>query len=145
MKVRYIALLLNLLAAAMLTAQTRRVSTGAVYNSSAYSESAMPEKRVETFVSLGSNLNPGCVEQPTGFIGIVSSSTDIYPGGTMTFYCNGKELATVDLVGGVDGFFTTTFSKPRTYRIRASYSGDDTHKPSSAKMLQSITVFAQSK
>ena len=62
----------------------------------------------------------------------------------MTFYCNGRELATVDLVGGIDGFLTTTFSEPGTYKIKARYNGDDTHKPSSAKILQFIIPFAKS-
>jgi Bacterial Ig-like domain (group 3) len=154
MKGRCIALLFDFFAIALLTAsgtfsfcaQTRRVSSGAADSASAYSEAhaAGPEQRAETSVSLGSNPNPGYVDQPVDFIGIVSSSKQLYAGGTMTFYCNGQVLAVVQLKYGVDGFLTTTFSAPGTYKIKARYNGDETHKPSSAKMFQSIITFAKS-
>jgi hypothetical protein len=152
MKGRHIALLFDFLAVALLTAtgtlslsaQTRRVATSPADVNGAYGEpnATEPEKRAETSVSLGSNANPGYVNQVVDFIAVVGSPLLIEPGGSMTFYSNGRELGTVALKG-VDGFLMTTFSKPGTYKIRARYNGDETHKPSSAKMLQFIVPFAE--
>jgi hypothetical protein len=110
--------------------QDSRCGTGAV-------ELLLNKTSATTTTTLSSSPNPSQVEQSVTFTAIVASSSPVPNNSTVTFYDGATEIGTATTTNGVTTL-TTSFSKAKTYTIKATYSGDAFHKVSSGAVKQVV-------
>jgi len=83
----------------------------------------------KTTIVVTSSLNPSQVNQTVTFTATISSTPAVPNGEVATFYDGKRSLGTGTTIGGMASL-TTSFSKPKTYTIKATYPGDAFHKAS---------------
>lgn len=87
---------------------------------------------------LASSGSPSQVGQPVTFTATVASRYGTIPNGEgVTFYEGKTTLGQGTTTNGV-ATLTTTFTKAKTYPIKATYSGDDAFAPSSGTVKQVV-------
>ena len=91
-----------------------------------------------TKTSLTSSPNPSLVSQPVTFTATITSSSVIPNGSTVTFYDGTASIGTGATTNGVASL-TTSFSKAKTYTIKASYPGDAFRKASAGTVKQVVS------
>jgi hypothetical protein len=84
---------------------------------------------VSTTTLVTCSPNPSQIGLPTTMSATVNSSSPVPDGSRVTFY-NGTTQLGIGLVTNGAATFTTSFSKAKTYTIKAKYSGDVFHRPS---------------
>jgi len=90
-----------------------------------------------TTVKITSTPNPSTVNQVVSFSATVTSNPSIPDGEVVTFYDGKTVLGTGATTNGVASF-TESFSKAKTYTIKAAYSGDSYHEASSGNVKQVV-------
>jgi hypothetical protein len=91
----------------------------------------------KTTTVLTSSPNPSQVNQTVTLRATVSSSLAVPNGEFVTFYAGSTKLGKAAISKGV-ATLTTSFSKANTYTLKAKYSGDTWHKPSSGIVSQVV-------
>jgi len=86
---------------------------------------------------LVSSRNPSQVNQSVAFTATVTSNPAI-PNGSTVVYSQGKVVLGSALTSNGVATLTTSFSKAGKYAVKASYSGDSFHKPSSGSVKQVV-------
>jgi hypothetical protein len=82
--------------------------------------------------------SPSTVGQPVTFTATVTSHNATIPNGEIVTFSSGKTtLGTGTITGGVASL-TTSFSKAKTYTVKAAYPGDNTFEPSSGTVKQIV-------
>lgn len=92
---------------------------------------------VSTTTTVTSSPNPSKVNEPTTILATVTSSSSIPDGSIITFYRGTTQIGTGAARDGI-ATFTTSFSKAKTYTIKAKYAGDAFHRASSGAMMQVV-------
>ncbi len=87
--------------------------------------------------ALTSSPNPAHVHQTVTFTATIASTPPAPNGEVVTFYNGKTNLGTGKTANGV-ATLTTSFSKAKTYTIKASYSGDAFRKASSGTVKQVV-------
>jgi len=92
---------------------------------------------------LTSSGSPSYVGQPVTFTATVTSKHGVIPDGELVTFYRWKthQLASVALVGGV-ATYTTSFSTPWRYAIKAVYPGDAEFAPSVGSMVQTVQKYS---
>jgi transposase-like protein len=90
-----------------------------------------------TTTAITSSINPSSVNQPVTFTATITSSSPVPDGSTVTFYNGATEIGTGSTLNGI-ATFTTSFSAPKKYTIKASYLGDSFHTKSSGTEVQVV-------
>ena len=85
-----------------------------------------------------SSANPSHVGQAVTFTATVSGRSSVPDSTVITFYNGTSVIGTGTTLNSVAAL-TTSFSKARTFHIRAVFAGDAFHKPSTGKLLQVVT------
>ena len=85
---------------------------------------------VTTKTALTASPNPGAMNQSVTLTATVSATPAVSNGETVTFYNGSTALGTGTTTNGAASL-TTSFSKAKTYAIKADYPGDAFHKKSS--------------
>jgi hypothetical protein len=93
---------------------------------------------VTTTTEVISSPNPSQVNQSATFTATVSSSSMVPNGSTVTFNNGATKVGTAATIDGVASL-TTSFSKAKTYTIKASYPGDPFHRASSGTVKQVVS------
>ena len=83
--------------------------------------------------ALVSSLNPSTVGEEVTFTATVTTGAT----GTVTFYSGTTDLGKVSLTGNTASLSTSTLTAG-THKIKAVYSGDETFKGSSSKVLKQV-------
>ena len=99
----------------------------------------------DTVTAVASSPNPASVGQPVTFTAFVSpyAPGPTLPTGTVTFYDNGNNLATVALSAADTGTYTTASLPAGTHSITAHYNGDSNFIVStSVPRIQTINAYA---
>jgi hypothetical protein len=92
-----------------------------------------------TTTTLATSGSPSHVGQPVTFTATITSKFGSVPNGELiTFIASSKTLCLAPLFSGT-ATCTTTFSKAKTYNVRAQYSSDGTFKASSGKVVQVVS------
>ena len=91
-----------------------------------------------TSTALVSSSNPAKVNQPVTFTATISSSRPVPDGEPVSFSIGTTKLGTGTTVNGV-ATLTTSFSKAKSYTIKATYPGFAYLGPSSATTKQVVT------
>ncbi len=86
---------------------------------------------------LTSSPNPSQVNQTVTFTATMTSTPPVPNGEVVTFYNGKTELGTGATTNGV-ATLNTSFSKAKTYTIKAKYPGDAFRKPSSGTVKQVV-------
>jgi hypothetical protein len=95
------------------------------------------DSMAKTTVTVVSSVDPSAINQPVTFTATVNSSISVPDGSTLDFYYEKTALGTGTILGGV-AHFTTSFSKAKTYFIRAKYPGDAFHGAASSYVEQVV-------
>ena len=90
-----------------------------------------------TATALTSSPNPSVINQSVTFTATTTSNPPISDGETVTFYNGATKIGTATTTNGV-ATLATSFSKAKTYTIKASYPGDAFHKASSGTVKQVV-------
>jgi hypothetical protein len=77
------------------------------------------------------------INQSVTFTATTTSNPPVSDGETVTFYNGAAKIGTVTTTNGV-ATLATSFSKAKTYTIKASYPGDPFHKASSGTVKQVV-------
>jgi Bacterial Ig-like domain (group 3)/FG-GAP-like repeat len=104
---------------AQITKQSADGSVAVLLNKTSYS----------TAIALTSSPNPAQANQMVTLTAAVASNPAVPNGETITFYDGKSSLGTGTTTGGMASL-TTSFSKAKTYTIKATYPGDAFHKAS---------------
>jgi hypothetical protein len=104
---------------AQITKQSADGSVAVLLNKTSYS----------TAIALISSPNPAQANQMVTLTAAVASNPAVPNGETITFYDGKSSLGTGTTTGGMASL-TTSFSKAKTYTIKATYPGDAFHKAS---------------
>ena len=90
-----------------------------------------------TKTALTSSPNPAQVNQTVAFTATITSNPPAPNGEVVTFYNGKTELGTGATTNGV-ATLNTSFSKAKTYTIKATYPGDPFRKPSKGTVKQVV-------
>jgi hypothetical protein len=90
-----------------------------------------------TKTTLTSSPNPSVINQSVTFTATTTSNPPVSDGETVTFYNGAAKIGTGTTTNGV-ATLATSFSKAKTYTIKASYPGDPFHKASSGTVKQVV-------
>jgi hypothetical protein len=93
--------------------------------------------RAATTTTLGSSSNPSNVNQSVTFSATITSNLPIPNGQAVVFYNGATEIGTGSTNSGM-ATLTTSFSKAKTYTIKAKYSGGGFLKASSGTVKQVV-------
>jgi Bacterial Ig-like domain (group 3)/FG-GAP-like repeat/FG-GAP repeat len=88
-----------------------------------------------------SSRNPSLVNQPVTFTATITSNPPIPDGEIVTFSYGANDLGTSTTKNGAASL-TTSFSKARSYFIKASYPGDLFHKKSVGSVKQVVSLYS---
>ncbi len=86
---------------------------------------------------LTSSPNPSLVNRTVTFTATITSNPPVPNGEIVTFYNGKTEIGTGTTTNGV-ATLTTSFSRAKTYTIKAKYPGDAFRKPSSGTVKQVV-------
>jgi len=90
-----------------------------------------------TATALTSSPNPSLVNQSVTFTATITSDPPIPDGEVVTFHNGKTNLGTSTTTNGVASL-TTSFSKAKTYTVKATYPGDAFHKASKGTVKQVV-------
>src|SRR5208337_3511847 len=96
------------------------------------------ETTYTTKTALASSPNPSQVHQTATFTATITSTPAVPNGEVVTFYNGKTELGTGATANEVASL-TASFSKAKTYTIKASYPGDAFRKASSGTVKQVVS------
>jgi hypothetical protein len=91
----------------------------------------------KTATTVASSPNPSQAHQEVTITATIASNPVVPDGEVVTFYSGKINLGTGKTVNGV-ATLTTSFSKVKTYTIKASYPGDAFHRASSGTVKQVV-------
>lgn len=95
---------------------------------------------VKTTTKLISSLNPSLVNQSVTLSATITASALIPNGSVITFYNGLTQIGTGATTDGT-ATLTSSFPKPKTYRLLAKYPGDPFHKGSSGVRSQIVALY----
>ena len=87
---------------------------------------------------LATSGSPSHIGQPVTFTATVTSNRGKIPDGETVTFSSGKQILGTDTTKSGLASFTTTFSKAKTYTIKATYSGDNFFEPSAGRVKQVV-------
>jgi hypothetical protein len=112
---------------------TAQYSGGTNYSADTSAAVTVTVTQAASTTAVTSSANPGSAGQAVSLAAKVSSSGPT-PTGNVTFTNGSATLATVALSGGSAAYTTSSFTKPGTFAITASYSGDANTQASSGTL-----------